>query len=87
MGDSQPPPYLRDLLIEWKDGIRIITRDRPEPATKTSRLCEVAAMSHGFDALAQLANRDGREVQCYVLRRSLAKELTNTGVGARALSC
>src|SRR2546422_7459010 len=43
-------------------------------------------MAHGFNALAQLADRDRREEQRDALRRSIAKEPTNTGVGASAPS-
>jgi len=43
-------------------------------------------MAHGFNALAQLADRDRREEQWDALRRSVAKEPTNTGVGATAPS-
>ena len=43
-------------------------------------------MAHCFNALAQLAERDRREEQRDALRRSIAKEPTNTGVGASAPS-
>ena len=43
-------------------------------------------MAHGFDALAQLADRDRREEQGGALRRSIPKELTNIWVGASVLS-
>ena len=86
MWDPQPPPYLRDLLIECEDRVSVITCDRAEPTREASRLREVAAMAHGFNALAQLADRDRRQEQRYALRRSIPKEPTNTGVGASALS-
>ena len=74
MGDSQLSPYLRDLLIKWEDGVCVITCDRAEPTRKASRLREVAPVAHGFNALAQLADRDGREEQRDALRRSIAKD-------------
>ena len=43
-------------------------------------------MAHGFNALAQLADRDRRQVQRDPLGRSIAKEPTNAGVGARPLA-
>lgn len=63
MWHAQPSPYLRDLLVEWQDRVCVIRCDCSEPASKASRLCEVAAMAHRFDALAQFADRDGREEQ------------------------
>ena len=86
MWDPKFPPYLRDLLIEWQDHVSVITCDRAEPTRKASRLPEVATMAHGFNALAQLADRDRRKEQWDALRRSVAKEPTNTGVGATAPS-
>jgi hypothetical protein len=47
---------------------------------------EVATMADSFNALAQLADRDRREEQANTLRRSIAKEATNAGVGANSLS-
>ncbi len=78
MWDPQLPPYLRDLLIEWEDRVCVFTCDRAEPTRKASRLREVAPMAHCFNALAQFADRDGREEQRDALRRSIAKEPTNT---------
>jgi hypothetical protein len=75
---AQPSPYLRDLLVEWQDRVGVITCDRAEPTRQASRLREVAAMADGFNALAQLADGDGREEQRDVLRRGIAKEATNT---------
>src|SRR6476620_12107051 len=86
MRNPQPVPYLRDLLIEWKDRVRVITCDRAEPARKAGRLCDVATMAHGFNALPQLADCDRREEQRDALRRGIPKEPTNTRVGASALS-
>src|SRR4030095_6136641 len=63
MWDPQLPPDLRDLFIEWQDRVSVITGDGAEPTRKASRLREVATMTHGFDALAQLADRDRREEQ------------------------
>lgn len=84
--DPQLPPYLRDLLIEWENRVCVIACDRAEPTGKASCLREVAPMAYCFNALAQLADRDGREEQRDALRRSLPKEPTDTGVGASALS-
>jgi hypothetical protein len=86
MWDPQPPPDLRDLLIEWEDRVGVITCDRAEPTRKASRLREVATMAYCFDALAQFADRDCREEQRYALGRSIPEEPTNTGVGASPLS-
>ena len=57
MWHAEPAPYLRDLLIEREDRVRVITSDRAEPTSKASRLCEVAAMADCLNALAQLADR------------------------------
>ena len=63
MWHAQPSPYLRDLLVEWEDRVSVVTCDRAEPTRQASRLREVATMAHGFNALAQLADRDRREEQ------------------------
>ena len=86
MWDPQFSPYLCDLVITWEDRVCVITCDRAEPARKASRLREVAPVAHGFNALAQLADRDGRQEQRDALRRSIAKEVTNTRVGASAFA-
>ena len=80
------PICVRDLLVEWEDRVGVITRDRAEPTRQASRLRDVATMADGFNALAQLADRDRREEQRDALRRSIPKEPTNTGVGANSLS-
>ena len=86
MWHAQPPPYLRDFLIEWEDRVSVVTCDRAEPTREPSRLREIAAMAHGFNALTQLADCNRRQEQRDTLRCSIAKEPTNTGVGARPLS-
>jgi hypothetical protein len=79
-------PYLRDLLIEREDGVGVVSCDRAEPTGKTGCLSQIAAMPHGFDALAQLADRDRREKQRDALGRRIPKETTNARVGASAPS-
>ena len=86
MRHAQPAPDLRDLFIERQDRVRVIACDRAEPTSKASRLREVASMANCFNALAQLADRDRREEEGNALRRSIPKELTNTGVGASVFS-
>jgi len=69
-----------------EDRVCVISCDRAEPTRQASRLRDVATMAHCFNALAQLADRDRREEQGDAVRRSIPEELTNTGVGASALS-
>lgn len=61
IGNAQPPPDVRNLLIKRQDGARIFDGDSIKPARQEIRLNGITAMTNNLDPASYLTNGDNRQ--------------------------